>query len=638
MSAPDPRWLAANQALLTARFADLHRRLAGRLGQPAPDERTPDLERLRAAMPAVSTLDRLAEVFALDAFALDLVLLTAAVELDGRIARQVAELNGGSGHQPTIAAAFQALDGAHWSALGPAAPLRRWRLVEVEGDGRFTAKALRLDERILHFLLGAPAIDPRIEPLLHPLPKGDAPDAEAVARGLETPGVVLVTGRDPWVLAATVGAAAGARREAWRLDLGDLPSPPFEREPLARLLARELRLSGGVLAVACDETDEASLRGLAPLLRRLERPVAVLARAPVALGDVPAARVEVAGLGAAARADLLRRTCGRQRGIVAAVEPVAAQFDLPATALEAAARRALDREPGTALAPALWAAARAEARPRLDDLAERIEPKAVWADLILPAERMAVLKQIAAQVGQRIRVYDQWGFRDRLQARGLGITALFAGPSGTGKTLAAEVVASALSLDLYRIDLSAVVSKYIGETEKNLRRIFDAAEVGGAVLLFDEADALFGKRSEVKDSHDRYANIEVGYLLQRMESYGGLAILTTNMKQNLDQAFMRRLRFVVDFPFPGAAERAAIWATVFPEKLPKEAFDARQLARMNLAGGAIRNVALNAAFLAAADGGMVKAEHLLAAARSEYAKLEKPLTASEVKGWAGLAP
>jgi SpoVK/Ycf46/Vps4 family AAA+-type ATPase len=213
------------------------------------------------------------------------------------------------------------------------------------------------------------------------------------------------------------------------------------------------------------------------------------------------------------------------------------------------------------------------------------------------------------------------------------VSALFAGASGTGKTLAAEVLAAQLRLDLYRIDLSQVVSKYIGETEKNLRRVFDAAEGGGAVLLFDEADALFGKRSEVKDSHDRYANIEVSYLLQRMEAYRGLAILTTNMKEALDPAFLRRIRFVLHFPFPDAALRAEIWRRIFPPQAPTEGLEIPHLARLNVAGGNIRNIALGAAFLAAAEDRPVRMEHLLQAARSEYAKLEKPLTASEIGGW-----
>jgi hypothetical protein len=281
---------------------------------------------------------------------------------------------------------------------------------------------------------------------------------------------------------------------------------------------------------------------------------------------------------------------------------------------------------------ALWAACRAQARPRLDDLAQRIAPAATWNELVLPEMQMRELHQISAQVRRRAKVYNDWGFAAKGD-RGLGISALFAGASGTGKTMAAEVLANDLQLDLYRIDLSQVVSKYIGETEKNLRRVFDAAEEGGAVLLFDEADALFGKRSEVKDSHDRYANIEVSYLLQRMEAYRGLAILTTNLKGSLDTAFLRRLRFIIQFPFPDAAHRAEIWRHIFPVQTPLDAIDFSRLARLSIPGGNIRNIALHAAFLAAEAGEVVTMAHLARAARGEYTKLEKPLTEAEIGGW-----
>jgi SpoVK/Ycf46/Vps4 family AAA+-type ATPase len=244
-----------------------------------------------------------------------------------------------------------------------------------------------------------------------------------------------------------------------------------------------------------------------------------------------------------------------------------------------------------------------------------------------------MLREIAAHVRQRAKVYERWGFAQKC-ARGLGISALFSGASGTGKTLAAEVLADELQLDLYRIDLSQVVSKYIGETEKNLRRVFDAAEEGGAILLFDEADALFGKRSEVKDSHDRYANIEVSYLLQRMEAYRGLAILTTNRKDALDPAFLRRIRFIVQFPFPDVAERIEIWRRMFPAQTPVDGLEMAKLANLHVAGGNIRNIALNAAFLAADANEPVRMNHMLRAARTEYAKIEKPLTDAEIGGWA----
>jgi len=290
----------------------------------------------------------------------------------------------------------------------------------------------------------------------------------------------------------------------------------------------------------------------------------------------------------------------------------------------ASGEAALDRE--------AWQACRAVSRRALEGLAERVEAKCTWQDLILPELQTETLRQIAAHVRQRGRVHRDWGFGDRY-TRGLGVTALFAGASGTGKTMAADAIAAELDLDLYQIDLAGVVSKYIGETEKNLRRIFDAAEDSGAVLLFDEADALFGKRSEVRDSHDRYANLEISYLLQRMESYRGLAILTTNMKHALDTAFLRRIRFIVQFPFPGAAERRRIWERVFPQQAPLGALDYTRLGQLNVAGGLIRNIATHAAFLAADKGVEIGMSHILSAARVEYAKIDRPLTPAETGGW-----
>ena len=243
-----------------------------------------------------------------------------------------------------------------------------------------------------------------------------------------------------------------------------------------------------------------------------------------------------------------------------------------------------------------------------------------------------MLRQIAAHLRQRFKVQEEWGFAAQ-GSRGLGLATLFAGESGTGKTLAAEVLAHTLQLDLFRIDLSAVVSKYIGETEKNLRKVFDAAEDCGAILLFDEADALFGKRTEVKDSHDRHANIEVSYLLQRMEAYHGLAILTTNLKSSLDPAFLRRLRFIVHFPFPDQAQRLALWQRVFPAGTPTRELDFEKLSRLSMTGGSIRNIALNAAFLAADDGEPVMMRHLLQASHAEASKRERPLADAETRGW-----
>ncbi len=241
--------------------------------------------------------------------------------------------------------------------------------------------------------------------------------------------------------------------------------------------------------------------------------------------------------------------------------------------------------------------------------------------MVLAAETFAELNALAAQVARRAEVHHEWGYRHVL-GRATGISALFAGPSGVGKTMAAEAIAKTLSLDLYVVDLSRLTSKYIGETEKNLRRVFDAAEAGGCVLFFDEADALFGKRSEVKDSHDRYANAEISYLLQRMESFSGLAILATNLKSHLDTAFLRRIRTIVDFSIPDAEARQALWRRALPESAPQEGIELKALAR-HATGGNITTIATNAAFRASAEGAMIGMRHIAAAMSSEFRKLDR---------------
>jgi SpoVK/Ycf46/Vps4 family AAA+-type ATPase len=259
---------------------------------------------------------------------------------------------------------------------------------------------------------------------------------------------------------------------------------------------------------------------------------------------------------------------------------------------------------------------------RLGELAERLEPRFGWDDLVLPHRPLEVLQSISGYLRHRDLVLSEWGYEGTV-GRTQGIKALFAGESGTGKTLAAQVLARELGLELYRIDLATVISKYIGETEKNLNEVFDAAEGSNAILFFDEADALFGKRSEVRDAHDRYANIEVAYLLQKMEGYPGAVILATNLRQNVDDAFLRRLDFIVDFPFPDNADRARIWHLLLPGAAPVgDDVDVEFLAdRFRLSGGAIRNCSVAAAFLAADDGGRITMEHLVRAVALEYGKL-----------------
>jgi len=272
--------------------------------------------------------------------------------------------------------------------------------------------------------------------------------------------------------------------------------------------------------------------------------------------------------------------------------------------------------------PAMFAAARAHSNARLARLAHKITPRYGWDDIILPEDQLALLREIIDTVRGRPQVLDVWGLGAKLTSS-RGVTVLFSGPPGTGKTMAAQVISGALGLDLYRIDLSTIVSKYIGETEKNIERIFREAEQSNAILFFDEADALFGKRSEVRDSHDRYANIEISYLLQRMEAYDGVTILATNLRGNLDEAFTRRLQFAVSFPFPETEDRLRIWRTLFPPAVPtSDDIDLPLLAdRFRLAGGNIRNIIVSAAYLAAAGGESVSMSHLLHGTRRELQKM-----------------
>jgi ATPase family associated with various cellular activities (AAA) len=280
----------------------------------------------------------------------------------------------------------------------------------------------------------------------------------------------------------------------------------------------------------------------------------------------------------------------------------------------------------------LFASARAQSQHELRSLAQRIELVYSWDDLVLPPATISQLREIVGAVKRRHMVYTQWGFEQRLSL-GKGLKALFAGPSGTGKTMTAEVIARELGLDLYKIDLSTVVSKYIGETEKNLDRIFRAAQSSNAIIFFDEADALFGKRSEVKDAHDRYANIEVAYLLQKVEEYDGFVILATNLILNIDEAFKRRMNYTVEFPFPDEQLRERLWRTMFPPQTPLGddldfAFLGRQFP---LSGGNIKNAALAAAFLAAASESAVQMRHLIEAVAREWQKMGKLLSAADFK-------
>lgn len=656
ISAATIDWQTANQGYLAAALnvvrATLERHAARVRGDSAaddaPTQAADGLAAVAAALPEAAALDTLCATFGLSAFERDILLLCAGIELDSRFAALCAvahdhdQLN-----YPTFSLALAAFRDAHWSALTPDAPLRSWRLIEIEPGGSLTTSRLRIDERVLHYLVGVQQLDERLVGVIEPLEAidGIVPSHAAIAerivaawrraRNDQAVPAIQLCGNDPAsqrTIAAAVCAATGL--DACLIRADTIPPAAGEHELVLRLCVREAALRTGALILDCsaaERGDDRHDRAIERFIERARCPLIVLSRPRRRSQNRAVLTFEIAKPETNEQRALWRQAVDQAASALnGMIDALVAQFSLGASEIRAAVLEA--RNAPDEFISALWAASRLQARPRLDELAERIEPVASWDDLVLPDAERAVLHEIAAHVRNRTTVYETWGFGAK-SARGLGISALFAGDSGTGKTMAAEVLARDLRLDLYRIDLSGVVSKYIGETEKNLRRLFDAAEDSGVILFFDEADALFGKRSEVKDSHDRYANIEISYLLQRMESYRGLSILTTNLRSAVDQAFLRRIRFVVQFPFPNPAQRAEIWQRIFPDSTPTENLDVRKLARLNVAGGNIRNIALNAAFLAADANEPVRMAHLLRAARTEYSKLEKPLTEAEIGGW-----
>ncbi|MEA3276256.1 MAG: ATP-binding protein [Pseudomonadota bacterium] len=639
-----------------------------RLALPSADPYAAELEQARIALEKAESvepppaLNILGSRLGLSRFEQEVLLLCASVELDTRIAGLCARAQQDPHlSYPTFVLALALFDDPAWDVLSPERPLRQWRLIEINQPGAqpLTTSPLRADERIVNYLKGLNYLDDRLTPLLvpfdvvpqHALPPSQDTACASVERTLRltsgngTQPVVQLVGIDPLSKQLVAQQAAHALNlNLYRLPAALLPRQTAELETLARLWQRESVLLPIALFLdaldheaSAESADKDRLAAASPLQRFLARSrgIFLVATREIRSDLSPAVHaVEVDKPAPAEQAAIWAEALDGAAG--ESSQRLAGQFNLNADAIRQIVRTAETEASGGKVHDHLWAACLASTSPRMDRLAQRLHPVATWDDIVLPDEEMELLRQLAAQVAQRARVYDHWGFRRRMN-RGLGISALFAGESGTGKTMAAEVIANHLRLHLYRIDLSAVVSKYIGETEKNLRKLFDAAEDGGAILFFDEADALFGKRSEVRDSHDRYANIETSYLLQRVESYRGLAILATNMRGALDEAFMRRLRFVITFPFPGPRQREAIWQRAWPSETPVAELDYDRLARLSLAGGNIANIALNAAFLAAEGGTPVTMPLVLDAARTEYQKLERPVNDDDFR-WVGQLP
>jgi SpoVK/Ycf46/Vps4 family AAA+-type ATPase len=623
-------------------------------------------------------LPELAQAFGLTAFDTDVVLICLAPELDQGYERLYGYLHDDvTRRQPTIGLVLNLLcpdisaKAAARMRLTSAAPVLRHHLVllrEEPGDASLLDSGLRLNPRVARFLLDDDAVDEQLAQYATVA----TPDAslgdlvfpavfqqrlaglaeQMLAAGPSGSGPVLYF-QGPYGAGKRTAARACSQtlgRPLLTVAGGQLAmATPDEFALLTRLASREARLQGAFIYwedfdALLDGGNGTRLKALFSVLQEHQGPVFLSGTAtwepagalrggtflrvpfpvPGAQERLAIWRAKLAGTATASRvpaadlADLASafRLTGGQIGDAAATAGHLARLREPA-------------EPEITLTD-LNAACRLHSNRKLAELAVYITPRCGWDDIVLPADQMQQLREIYDQAHHHALVYDVWGFGGKL-ATGRGLSILFAGPPGTGKTMAADVLAGALGLDLYKIDLSTVVSKYIGETEKNLARIFDEAATSNAILFFDEADALFGKRTEVRDAHDRYANIEVSYLLQKMDEYEGVVLLATNLRKNMDEAFVRRLHAIVDFPAPGVADRRRIWEQIWPAATPRDAsVDLDLLAqRIEVTGGSIRNIALAGAFLAAADGGVVTMSHVLRSARREYQKMGKVLGAGE---------
>jgi ATPase family associated with various cellular activities (AAA) len=654
-------WQDGNRAYLTAAVAWLRLLLEGQGQQEEASKdqiarRAAEMGAIESCMQEAPALVELGNRLQLSRFECDILLLCVAMELDTRIPALCARAQDDpSKPYPTFALAMVLFDDPSWDALSPERPLRYLRLIEINQPATqpLLTSTVRADERIANYIKGLSYFEDRLASFMAPcglenrqvtLPPSHQKLVQEIKhhwhqawnRGSMTPIIQMVGVDAPTKLQVAGHVASEIGHQLYRLPVETLPSHVAELKILARLWKRESMLSQLALYLDAQEIEsetplDGQLLSLNHFLTDCDGIVFLSVRETLSRLNRAYRVVDVEKPTPTEQQAAWSIALGHAASNIPGM--LASQFNLDLITIQQVAQSALDEAAGDRydLAHRLWNACRLNVRPRLDMLAQRLDAKATWDDLVLADEEMSMLHLLCEQVGQRSTVYEEWGFARKMN-RGLGINALFSGESGTGKTMAAEVIANALRLNLYRIDLSAVVSKYIGETEKNLRRLFDAAENGGAILFFDEADALFGKRSEVKDSHDRYANIEINYLLQRMEAYRGLAILATNMKSALDVAFTRRLRFMINFPFPGPIERKCMWQKAFPADTPRDQLDYDRLARLNLTGGSIHNIALNAAFLGAAQVGKksVTMPLIFEAARIEFHKLERPFRESDL--------
>ncbi|HWE56861.1 MAG TPA: ATP-binding protein [Acidimicrobiales bacterium] len=595
-------------------------------------------------------LRTLARRAGLDVLDIDLLLIALAPDLDVRFERLYGYLNDDvSRRRATIALAIELAGSTPWSAdarlrLSPDGPLVTNGLVLVEEPDRpYLSRSLRVPDRVAAHLLGGDRPDPGVAHLLVDSEGRTAgPLTESLA-SVMAGGVDLVYLREK-AGASAVALAAEALETSGRppvvIDLARL-DPTDDPADVTRIARREALLSGGgVIAGPIDDLVErtgAAVRALAAAALEGSAGVPLVLHGRVGWEPGWSRTIpvfaEVDADPSAGRLAFWMERLGDDAPADLAASDVAGQFLLSSDQVHRAvdAARLQARLEGEDIDYRhLRFGARAQNGAGLERLSRRIQPHVGWDDLVLAPTTAASLHELAARARRRTRVLDEWGMRPG-GGRGRGITVLFAGDSGTGKTMSAEVVAGDLGLDLYTVNLATVVDKYVGETEKNLERIFTEADGVNAVLLFDEADAIFGKRSEVKDANDRYANIEVAYLLQRMETFDGIAILATNLRANVDDAFARRLDLIIDFPTPDVELRRALWDRCLSVGVPRsDDIDLDFCAKaFELSGGNIRSIAITAAYTAAESGHPVSMLDLVRATQQEYRKLGRLVVAGE---------
>lgn len=605
----------------------------------------------------------LSELFHLSPFEIDALLICLAPELDLKYEKLYSYLqNDVTRKRPTVDLVIKLLCSRTEEIFGareyfsPEAPLIKNRLIYLTVDGQelpLLSRPIKIDDRMIRFLLGSDDIDQRIKNISYKIePKksfGDIILGENIKNTITDPifqcsslkRPVLFYFHGPYGTGKKLTAEAACRELGIPLLVADSNAiAKDESMETLKIILREALLQNSSLYlegfdVFWKEKDKVSVTCVIQELANF--PNWIFMSGEKEWGPMGASGISLVTSGFPVpsfpvRKKLWKNFLNGNASDNADINILASKFKFSGgqirDAILTSHNIAMAKNPGDSRLSMedLYLGCKAQSNKNLNEFAKKIEPRYTWEDIILPDDTKDQLKEVYGYIKYKGKVYNEWGF-DKKLSLGKGLNVLFSGPSGAGKTMAAEIIAREVELDLYKIDLSSVVSKYIGETEKILRKIFYEAETSNAILFFDEADALFGKRTEVRDSHDRYANIEINYLLQKMEEHEGIVILASNFRNNIDEAFLRRMHFAIEFALPDEGLRGKIWKNIFPEEMPLgNNVDFGFLSKFKITGGNIKNIALSSAFLAASNSRVVKMEHIIRASRREFQKMGKLCT------------